>query len=29
MDVLFYLDWCRACKQHPEVAITILVKTGA
>ncbi len=29
MDVLFYLDWCRACKQHPEVAITVLVKAGA
>jgi hypothetical protein len=29
MDVLFFLDWCRACKQHPEAAITVLVKAGA
>jgi hypothetical protein len=29
MDVLFYLDWCRACKQHPELAIAVLVKAGA
>ncbi len=29
MDVLFYLDWCRACKQQPEAAIAALVKTGA
>jgi transcriptional regulator with XRE-family HTH domain len=29
MDVLFYLDWCRACKLHPEAAITDLVKAGA
>ena len=29
MDVLFYLDWCRACKLHPEAAITVLVKAGA
>ena len=29
MDILFYLDWCRACKQHPEAAITVLVKAGA
>jgi transcriptional regulator with XRE-family HTH domain len=29
MDVLFYLDWCRACKQHPEDAITTLTRAGA
>ncbi|WP_082322234.1 helix-turn-helix domain-containing protein [Variovorax paradoxus] len=29
MDVLFYLDWCRACKQQPEVALTALLKAGA
>ncbi|WP_369652398.1 helix-turn-helix domain-containing protein [Variovorax sp. V213] len=29
MDVLFYLDWCRGCKQQPEVAMSVLVKAGA
>lgn len=29
MDALFYLDWCRACKLHPEAAITDSVKAGA
>lgn len=29
MDVLFYLDWCRACKLQPEIAIVDLLKAGA
>ncbi|MFT4242174.1 MAG: helix-turn-helix transcriptional regulator [Acidovorax sp.] len=29
MDVLFYLDWCRACKLQPEVTVHDLVKAGA
>lgn len=29
MDVLFYLDWCRACKQPPEAAMSVLIKAGA
>jgi transcriptional regulator with XRE-family HTH domain len=29
MDILFYLDWCRACKQPPEAAIIALTKAGA
>jgi hypothetical protein len=29
MDVLFYLDWCRACKLQPEITIVDLVKAGA
>jgi len=29
MDVLFYLDWCRACKLQPEITILDLVRAGA
>lgn len=29
MDLLFYLDWCRACDADPGVAITALVSHGA
>jgi len=29
VDVLFYLDWCRACKLHPESTIADLTKAGA
>ncbi|CAN7494652.1 helix-turn-helix domain-containing protein [Variovorax paradoxus] len=29
MDVLFYLDWCRACKLRPESTIVDLIKAGA
>lgn len=29
VDILFYLDWCRACKQLPEAAIAALAKAGA
>ena len=29
MDVLFYLDWCRACKLKPESTIADLIKAGA
>lgn len=29
MDVLLYLDWCRACGAEPDKAITALVDAGA
>jgi transcriptional regulator with XRE-family HTH domain len=29
VDVLFYLDWCRACKLDPEATIADLVRAGA
>ncbi|CAN7193014.1 helix-turn-helix transcriptional regulator [Variovorax sp. LjRoot84] len=29
MDVLFYLDWSRACKLKPENTIADLIKAGA
>ena len=28
MDVLFYLDWCRACKLPPEESLADLIKSG-
>lgn len=28
MDVLFYLDWCRACGAEPGAAITTLIAQG-
>ncbi|PLZ00783.1 transcriptional regulator [Burkholderia sp. WAC0059] len=29
MDVLFYLEWCRACEVAPDQAVTKLVDAGA
>lgn len=29
MDLLFYLDWCRACGAEPGEAIASLVAKGA
>lgn len=29
IDVLFYLDWCRACSISPGKAVSELEKTGA
>ncbi|MDN7716249.1 helix-turn-helix domain-containing protein [Burkholderia gladioli] len=29
MDVLLYIDWCRACDTAPDAAITALVEAGA
>lgn len=29
MDVLFYLDWCRACKLAPESSLAELLQAGA
>lgn len=29
MDVLFYLEWCRACAVAPDQAIQKLVEAGA
>lgn len=29
VDILFYLDWCRACKQDPETTLPTLIKAGA
>lgn len=29
LDVLLYLDWCRACKQAPETAMAELAQSGA
>jgi transcriptional regulator with XRE-family HTH domain len=29
IDVLLYLDWCRACGTEPDKAITALVEAGA
>ena len=29
MDVLFYLDWCRACAVAPDEAVMKLVEAGA
>ncbi|WP_093222615.1 MULTISPECIES: helix-turn-helix domain-containing protein [unclassified Variovorax] len=29
VDVLLYLDWCRACKLRPETTVANLVKAGA
>lgn len=28
VDVIFYLDWCRACSAEPGKAVRALVKTG-
>ncbi|MBN3823671.1 helix-turn-helix transcriptional regulator [Burkholderia sp. Ac-20384] len=28
MDVLFYLDWCRACDVLPDQAVVKLVEAG-
>ncbi|MGS0893618.1 helix-turn-helix domain-containing protein [Burkholderia stagnalis] len=29
LDVLLYLDWCRACQAAPDTSIKALVKAGA
>ncbi|MFL9863785.1 helix-turn-helix transcriptional regulator [Paraburkholderia bryophila] len=29
MDILFYLDWCRACEMEPNEAVMKLVEAGA
>ncbi|GAB6846611.1 helix-turn-helix domain-containing protein [Paraburkholderia kururiensis] len=29
MDVLLYLDWCRACGAEPDAAIKALMNAGA
>lgn len=29
MDVLFYLDWCRACMHTPEASLAELIQAGA
>ncbi|MGG2041914.1 helix-turn-helix domain-containing protein [Burkholderia gladioli] len=29
IDVLLYLDWCRACNTEPDVAVKTLVAAGA
>lgn len=29
IDVLLYLDWCRACGSEPDKAIKMLMETGA
>ena len=28
VDVLFYLDWCRACRLAPEAALLQLIQAG-
>ena len=28
VDVLFYLDWCRACRLAPEAALAELMNAG-
>ncbi|MFM0047463.1 MULTISPECIES: helix-turn-helix domain-containing protein [Paraburkholderia] len=28
MDVLFYLDWCKACGIDPDKAVVILMEVG-
>jgi transcriptional regulator with XRE-family HTH domain len=29
LDVLLYVDWCRACKQAPEAALADLLQSSA
>ncbi|MCA8224802.1 helix-turn-helix transcriptional regulator [Burkholderia multivorans] len=29
IDLLFYLDWCRACGVEPSAAVAALTKKGA
>lgn len=29
IDLLFYLDWCRACGTQPVKALAALTKAGA
>lgn len=29
VDILAYVDWCRACKNRPEIAFTDLIAAGA
>ncbi|HDR9127216.1 MULTISPECIES: helix-turn-helix domain-containing protein [Burkholderia] len=29
IDLLFYLDWCRACGAEPSDAVAALTKAGA
>lgn len=29
VDVLLYLDWCRACKIPPEALLADLIRSGA
>ncbi|WP_321890709.1 helix-turn-helix domain-containing protein [Paraburkholderia tropica] len=29
MDILFYLEWCRACEVAPDQAVIKLVEAGA
>ncbi|WP_354412014.1 MULTISPECIES: helix-turn-helix domain-containing protein [Variovorax] len=29
VDVLLYLDWCRACKMPPEAVLVDLIRAGA
>ena len=29
VDILFYLDWCRACKSRPDLALSDLIAAGA
>ncbi|HDR8945493.1 TPA: helix-turn-helix transcriptional regulator [Burkholderia vietnamiensis] len=29
IDLLFYLDWCRACGAEPSAAVASLTKAGA
>jgi predicted transcriptional regulator len=29
VDMLFYLDWCRACEVEPDQAIKALTQAGA
>ncbi|CAM2198406.1 DNA-binding protein (plasmid) [Paraburkholderia kururiensis] len=29
VDILFYLDWCRACEADPSHAVTLLGEKGA
>lgn len=29
VDVLLYLDWCRACKMLPEALLADLIRAGA
>jgi DNA-binding XRE family transcriptional regulator len=29
VDILFYLDWCRACRYQPEIALMELIAAGA
>lgn len=29
IDVLLYVDWCRACGAEPDAAIRVLIEAGA